>query len=202
MSDLDMDMDMDMDLDPDLDLADAAERGDAEGCVSARAKGATAFNSMLAEAAGGGHHNLCVLAKEWGASDFNWMLAEAAWGGHRDLCILAKEWGATDFNRMLSCASTKDLRDLAWWWLAVRKEPLVNPAAHLLLALLVGDELLGFRQNMTPSAARYFRIMTRLPLELQACVSLCAAGLAPDEMEVAKISGQTLLDMACLGLFG
>jgi hypothetical protein len=103
---------------------------------------------------------------------------------------------------MLKWASTDDLRDLARWWLAVHGEPLVNPSAHLLLALLVGDEFLGFSQNMTPSAARYFRIMTRLPLELQACVSLCAAGLAPEEREVAKISVQTLLDTACLGLFG
>jgi len=134
---------------------------------------------MLHGAAQGGHRDLCELAKSWGATNFEWMLFEAARNGHRDLCELAKSWGATNFDWMLREAATDALKDLAKYWQACTNDPTLPAWVSLFAILLLTDgyfELIG----ASPEYLRWVKILSQLPLELQAVVCFRCHGLAQE----------------------
>jgi len=150
--------------------------------------GATNFDEMLHEAAYGGHRDLCELAKSWGATDFNEMLHEATHGGHRDLCELAKSWGATDFNRMLHEATYgghHDIENLAKYWHACAINSSL-PAWISLFGLLVVTDGYFVLKCASPAHVRWVKILSQLPLELQAVVCFRCHGLVHEPVVTQK----------------
>jgi hypothetical protein len=142
---------------------------------------------MLFEAARAGHRDLCELAVSWGATNFNTMLCGAAYGGHRDLCELAVSWAkahgyrwcTSDFDEILDVAATEEIRSLIRYWRACVDDPTLPAWVSLFGLLAVTD---GYFQLRCPSAehVRWLKIVSQLPLELQAIMCFRSHGLTQD----------------------
>jgi len=181
-------------------LLAAAQGGHRDLCELAVSWGATNFDEMLYAAARIGHRDLCELAVSWGATDFNLMLIAAAQGGHRDICELAVSWakshgvvwGAIVFDKMLKCASTEELKSLARYWQACVKDPTLPAWVSLFGLLLVTDGYFRLRcppsegNYASPAHVRWLKIVSQLPLELQAVVCFRVHGLTQDPVVTGR----------------
>ena len=184
-----------MDLTANQQLRLAVVAGDYTACEAAFTRGATDFDWALYEAARGGHRDLCELAAQfaqqnanWGATNFDEMLHEAAYGGHRDLCELAKSWGATDFNEMLHEATYgghHDIENLAKYWHACAINSSL-PAWISLFGLLVVTDGYFVLKCASPAHVRWVKILSQLPLELQAVVCFRCHGLVHEPVVTQK----------------
>ena len=182
-----------MDLTANQQLRLAVVAGDYTACEAAFTRGATDFDWALYEAARGGHRDLCELAAQfaqqnanWGATNFDEMLHEAAYGGHRDLCELAKSWGATNFNRMLIWAVDADLKKLAKYWQACKADSTLPAWVSLFGLLIINDGYFTLAAQTSPEHVRWFKIISQLPLELQAVVCFRCHGLTQEPIITAQ----------------
>ena len=143
------------------------------------------FNGMLYWAAYGGHRDLCEMAKSWGATHVNWMLYKAARGGHRDLCELAKSWGADNFNDIFIEDMREDIQQLIKYWQACKGDPTLPAWVSLFGLLAITDDYFHLTQASFEHV-RWVKILSQLPLELQAMICFQCHGLAQEPVVTAQ----------------
>jgi hypothetical protein len=122
------------------------------------------------------------------------MMITAANGGHRDLCELAYSWakahgvvwGVTTFDALLNETSNEEIKALCRYWKACAKDPTVPAWVSLFGMLLVADGYYRLK-DASPEHVRWLKIVSQLPLELQAVVCFRVHGLTRDPVVTGRV---------------
>jgi len=142
-------------------------------------------DQQLQSAAYGGDYTACKAAYAQGATNFNKMLYEAARGGHRDLCELAKSWGADNFNDIFIEDMREDIQQLIKYWQACKGDPTLPAWVSLFGLLAITDDYFHLTQASFEHV-RWVKILSQLPLELQAMICFQCHGLAQEPVVTAQ----------------